>query len=54
MKDKETTIESIGYDTIENQEFFKCKKCGDEYILKGFVFCPNCGRKINYASEGMK
>lgn len=46
MEDKETTIESIGYDSIENQEFFRCEKCKDEYILTGFKFCPNCGRKI--------
>ena len=27
--------------------WFRCPRCNDEYILKWFKYCPNCGIKLD-------
>jgi hypothetical protein len=43
---KKVKVESIGFDELYS-EFFECE-CGKSYILKGFKYCPNCGKEIEW------
>lgn len=41
-------VEEVGQDTIECAIFYKCKNCGNEYILQGNKYCSECGMLIDW------
>jgi len=41
---------SCGIDEIYT-EWYRCPKCGNNYILDCFHYCPNCGIKLRFDEE---
>lgn len=35
-------------------DWYKCRKCKGTMIIKSFLFCPNCGEKIEWEKAGEK
>lgn len=32
-------------------DFYECSNCKDDYIIKGFKYCPNCGKEIDWEAR---
>ena len=35
-------IKALGFDEIWTR-FYLCPKCGEDNIIRGYKFCPDCG-----------
>jgi len=50
MFEGKTKVEEDGEDEIYTL-FFKCMKYDENKIISDFVYCPHCGRKIEWEKE---
>lgn len=44
---EETIVTEIGSDEIY-ATFYECVNCGCDLIMSSFIFCPKCGREIDW------
>ncbi|HHX61420.1 MAG TPA: hypothetical protein GX707_12025 [Epulopiscium sp.] len=51
MSNKEkTTVTKYEYDGVYTM-WYICDSCKDDFVMKGFTFCPICGKEIDWSVE---